>query len=131
MDKLLREIKNKVKKSKSIWEALPRQVCNGISKDYSSKLGRGRYQPPQWIYLSRLVYICITTLELCWNGTHAIRPDRNRTSNESPESRSSSSFGKTAPNILITEQIIILQQITEKLRASYNGLDVQWQESGK
>jgi hypothetical protein len=102
LEKLLKEVKNKVKKSKNVWDALPRQVCNGISKDYSS--------------------------QLCWNGSTAIKPDKNKT-NENQDFRSS--LGKGAPNLLVSEQIIILQQITEKLRASFNGLDVQWvQESG-
>jgi len=102
LEKLLREIRSKVKKSKTIWETLPRQVCNGISKDYSS--------------------------QLCWNGTNAVKPDRNKTSEE-PDIRGL--MGKSAASGVVAEQVIILQQITEKLRASYNGLDVQWiQESG-
>jgi hypothetical protein len=40
-------------------------------------------------------------------------------------------MGKSSLNPLVSEQVLILQQITEKLRASYNGLDVQWiQEPG-
>lgn len=101
LEKLLKEIKNKVRKSKNVWDILPRQVCNGISKDYSS--------------------------QLCWNGSAAIKPDRNKTNDDQIPRNS---LVKGAPNILVTEQIIILQQITEKLRASFNGLDVQWvQES--
>ncbi|CAL8072001.1 unnamed protein product [Orchesella dallaii] len=97
LEKLLKEIKNKVKKSKTLWNVLPRQVCNGISKDYSS--------------------------QLCWNGSAAIRPDRNKSAEESEVGLPP---GKGPPNILVAEQVLILQLITDKLRASYNGLDVQW-----
>lgn len=104
LEKLLREIKNRVKKSKSVWDVLPRQVCNGISKDYSS--------------------------QLCWNGSAPVRPVRNKTSEESDTIKATVSKGTT--NILVAEQVAILHQISEKLRASYNGLDVQWvQEIGE
>lgn len=97
LEKLLKEIKNKVKKSKTLWNVLPKQVCNGISKDYSS--------------------------QLCWNGSSAIKPDRNKSTEES---ESGLPPGKGPPNLLVAEQVLILQLITDKLRASYNGLDVQW-----
>lgn len=103
LEKLLKEIKNKVKKSKVMWNVLPKQVCNGISKDYSS--------------------------QLCWNGSGAIKPDRNKSTEES---ESGLPPGKGPPNLLVAEQVLILQLITDKLRASYNGLDVQWvQDVGK
>lgn len=103
LEKLLKEIKNKVKKSKTMWNVLPRQVCNGISKDYSS--------------------------QLCWNGSAPIKPDRNKSAEESETGLPP---GKGPPNLLVAEQVLILQLITDKLRASYNGLDVQWvQEVGK
>src|SRR5689334_22769868 len=69
LEKLLREIKNKVKKSKTVWEVLPRQVCNAISKDYSS--------------------------QLCWNGTSAMKPDKNKTNNDVLDARAF--MGKGTP----------------------------------
>lgn len=103
LEKLLKEIKNKVRKTKTMWNVLPKQVCNGISKDFSS--------------------------QLCWNGSATIKPDRNKTGEESEPGLPP---GKGPPNLLVAEQVLILQLITDKLRASYNGLDVQWvQDVGK
>lgn len=104
LEKLLRETKKKVQKSKTIWEKLSQQFCNGISKDYSS--------------------------QMCWNGTGLVKPDKNKTAEEQetrppPQGRGGSG-GPT--NALVADQILVLQFITEKLRASYNGLDVQWVE---
>ncbi|CAG7724148.1 unnamed protein product [Allacma fusca] len=104
LEKLLREIKKKIQKTKMVWDKLPQQVCNGISKDYSS--------------------------QMCWNGSSLIKPDRNKSEEESEVNRSPASQGRASgpPNKLVADQILVLQFITDKLRASYNGHDVQWVE---
>lgn len=105
LEKLLRETKNKIRKSKSLWEVIPKQVCNSISKDYSS--------------------------QLCWNGTSTMKPEKTKGNEETSEINKLPIVGRSVPNSLVTEQIIHLQSITDKLKSAYNGLDVQWvQEKG-
>lgn len=104
LEKLLKDVKKRVKRSKGLWDALPKMVCRAMARDYSSKL--------------------------CWNGTAAMKPDSKMSIPVNDRDMMVPQRGP--PNLLVAEQVLILQLITDKLRASYNGLDVKWvEELGK
>lgn len=53
-----------------------------------------------------------------------MKPDRNKTGDMADLRSVTEEKGVTNP--LVSEQILTLQQITERLRASFNGVDVKW-----
>jgi len=56
----------------------------------------------------------------------------NNNADDSGETKGSNPVGRVPPNALVSEQIAIIQMITEKLKTAFNGGDVQWvQEVGE
>ncbi|XP_051174613.1 glypican-6 [Leptopilina boulardi] len=102
LDKLVKEIKQKIRDSKQFWVYLPYQLCND-----------GLVVPP-------------SNTKECWNGTHVdkyIYPvsSDGETQTLNPEVRE----GGPRPAI-VREQLFQLTTITNRLRSAYNGHDVDW-----
>ena len=104
LEKLLRDTKKRVQKSKDLWNILPRQVCNAISKEYSS--------------------------QLCWNGTSTLKlPEKEKDSPRGKDDDGGVGLDtqpRGSPSPFIHEQIQILHLITDKLKTAFNGGDIQW-----
>ncbi|XP_043681821.1 glypican-6 [Vespula pensylvanica] len=102
LDKLVKEIRQRVRDSRQFWVYLPYQLCND-----------GLVQPP-------------SNTKECWNGTHVdkyIYPvsSDGETQPLNPEVRSSG----PRPTI-VRDQIFALTTITNRLRSAFNGQDVDW-----
>ncbi|XP_030750341.1 glypican-6 [Sitophilus oryzae] len=90
LDKLVTEIKTKIKDTKKFWLQLPYQYCSNESIS-AGPSDNGN----------------------CWNGTTVGTYDQS-----TPKST-------TSENSLISEQIFVLNGITEKLRKAYQGMEVE------
>ncbi|XP_078051713.1 glypican dally-like [Augochlora pura] len=102
LDKLVKEIRQRVRDSRQFWVYLPYKLCND-----------GLVVPP-------------SNTKECWNGTHVdkyIYPVslNGETQSLNPEVRSSG----PRPTI-IRDQVFALTTITNRLKSAYNGQDVDW-----
>lgn len=102
LDKLVKEIRQKIRDSRQFWVYLPYQLCND-----------GLVVPP-------------SNTKECWNGTHIdkyIYPvsSDGEIQTLNPEVRS----GGPRPTI-VRNQIFALTTITNRLRSAFNGQDVDW-----
>lgn len=102
LDKLVKEIRQRVRDSRQFWVYLPYKLCND-----------GLVVPP-------------SNTKECWNGTHVDKyiypPSLNgETQTLNPEVRSSG----PRPTI-VRDQIFALTTITNRLKAAFNGQDVDW-----
>ncbi|XP_076657141.1 glypican dally-like [Halictus rubicundus] len=102
LDKLVKEIRQRVRDSRQFWVYLPYQLCND-----------GLVVPP-------------SNTKECWNGTHVdkyIYPvsSNGETQSLNPEVRSSG----PRPTI-VRDQVFALTTITNRLKSAYNGQDVDW-----
>nr|XP_031837898.1 glypican-4 [Nomia melanderi] len=106
LDKLVKEIRQRVRDSRQFWVYLPYQLCND-----------GLVVPP-------------SNTKECWNGTHVdkyIYPvsSNGETQSLNPEVRSSG----PRPTI-VRDQIFALTTITNRLKSAFNGQDVDWIDTG-
>ncbi|KAG8230058.1 hypothetical protein J437_LFUL009642 [Ladona fulva] len=105
LEKLAKDIRQKIKDTKSFWTNLPYQICNDESVAAN---------PAQE--------------ETCWNGTSKARYEPDVTghgiSNQLNNPEVQVDIEK--PSSLLNEQIFALRMITSKLKNAYNGLDVDW-----
>ncbi|XP_076682288.1 glypican dally-like [Andrena cerasifolii] len=102
LDKLVKEIRQRVRDSRQFWVYLPYKLCND-----------GLVVPP-------------SNTKECWNGTHVdkyIYPvsSNGETQILNPEVRSSG----PRPTI-VRDQIFALTTITNRLKSAFNGQDVDW-----
>nr|XP_033320856.1 glypican-6 [Megalopta genalis] len=102
LDKLVKEIRQRVRDSRQFWVYLPYKLCND-----------GLVVPP-------------SNTKECWNGTHVdkyIYPVslNGETQSLNPEVRSSG----PRPTI-VRDQVFALTTITNRLKSAYNGQDVDW-----
>ncbi|XP_063992834.1 glypican-6 [Diachasmimorpha longicaudata] len=105
LDKLVKEIKQRVRDSKQFWIYLPYQLCN-----------EGLVVPP-------------SNTKECWNGTHVDKylypvSSDGATQTLNPEVRSSG----PRPAI-VKDQVSALTTITTRLRSAFNGQDVDWADT--
>ncbi|XP_001607767.2 glypican-4 [Nasonia vitripennis] len=102
LDKLVKEIKQRIRDSRQFWLYLPYNLCND-----------GLVVPP-------------SNTNDCWNGTHVDKYIYPLSSNGefqsmNPEVRAS------GPRInIVREQVFALTSITNRLRLAFNGHDVDW-----
>nr|XP_021499104.1 glypican-6 [Meriones unguiculatus] len=108
LDRLVTDIKEKLKLSKKVWSALPYAIC----KDESVTAGTSNE-------------------EECWNGHSKARylPEimndglTNQINNPEVE------VDITRPDTFIRQQIMALRVMTNKLKNAYNGNDVNFQDT--
>ncbi|XP_055377169.1 glypican-6 [Condylostylus longicornis] len=103
LDKLVKDIREKVKESKKFWSNLAYHLCNNEDNVASPKDDR------------------------CWNGTTV---DRYRhpivlEQSTNPEFPSNQNF---KPNNVIVNQLYYLKTTVNHLKNAFNGLDVDWSD---
>uniref|UniRef100_A0A1B6DDS1 Glypican n=1 Tax=Clastoptera arizonana TaxID=38151 RepID=A0A1B6DDS1_9HEMI len=105
LDKLMKDIRLKVKDTRQFWTRFPYQMCN--SDSIADAPGKN---------------------DTCWNGTTKSRYDRHVTSDGlSNQQNNPEVVVETTRSIsLLNEQIFALKTITNKLKNAYNGYDVDW-----
>jgi hypothetical protein len=105
MDRLIDDIKRKIKRTKDYWTKLPSTLCTHRHFGASTTREHSRS---------------------CWNGSATIQNDLRKLESESPYQQTHSH----KPNAIIGQQILSLKLITTKVNYAYNGLEVEWQDSG-
>ncbi|XP_011304059.1 glypican-6 [Fopius arisanus] len=105
LDKLVKEIRQRVRDSRQFWIYLPYQLCND-----------GLVVPP-------------SNTKECWNGTHVDKylypvSSDGETQTLNPEVRGSG----PRPSI-VKDQVFALTTITSRLRSAFNGQDVDWADT--
>ncbi|XP_054270695.1 glypican-4 [Macrosteles quadrilineatus] len=105
LERLVRDIRSKVKDTKQFWARLPYQACNNDPYVAGGKVN-----------------------DSCWNGQatgsypHVVMGDGLSNQQNNPEV----AVDVSRPNSLLNEQIFALKTITSKLKNAYNGMDVEW-----
>ncbi|XP_046634978.1 glypican-6-like [Daphnia pulicaria] len=109
LDRLVRDIKQKVKSSRGYWSKLPQTVCAH----------------------EKLAPLAGSADGDCWNGSErarysaALMADGVAAQAGNPEV----TLDASRPNTLVNDQIFTLRLITNKLENAYNGMDVEWDDS--
>ena len=125
LDFLVRELKSKVKVSRSIWAHLPQTVCNEESMSEAAGGDGGAGGSAS-----------------CWNGKergrysapvvteNGLKAKLKNPEFPTPASSSDAAFNEAAlkPHGVIQEQLVALKSMTGRLKAAYNGMDVTWPE---
>ncbi|PSN32123.1 Glypican-6 [Blattella germanica] len=105
LDKLVKDIRLKVKDTKQFWSHLPYQICNDDQVAASP-----------------------TKEDSCWNGAMKARYELQIAGDgiSNQQTNPEVSVDVHRPSSLLNEQMFALKTITSKLRNAYNGLDVEW-----
>lgn len=109
LDRLVRDIKQKVKASRGYWSKLPQTICAH----------------------EKLAPLAGSAEGDCWNGSErarysaALMADGVAAQTGNPEV----TLDGSRPNTLVNDQIFTLRLITNKLENAYNGMDVEWDDS--
>ncbi|RLU21102.1 hypothetical protein DMN91_005475 [Ooceraea biroi] len=103
LDKLVKEIRQRIRDSRQFWVYMPYRMCND----------GGLVVPP-------------SNTKECWNGTHVdkyIYP----VSSDGEAQLMNPEVRNTGPRLtIVRDQIFALTTITNRLRAAFNGQDVDW-----
>ena len=118
LDFLVREMKSKVKVSRSIWEHLPRTVCN--DERMSDATGDGAGDGSCWNGKERGAYHSPVVEEIGLKATLK--------NPEFPSSDAAYNEASLKPHTVIQEQLVALKSMTQRLKDAYNGMDVKWPE---
>ncbi|XP_046338273.1 glypican-6-like [Haliotis rufescens] len=105
LDRLVRDIKERVKMAKDFWVQLPYTVCNDENIAASPMNDND-----------------------CWNGQDRAKyiPNVQKDGVTNQINNPEVEVDVTKANTVVTNQIIQLQLITNRLRSAFNGLDVDW-----
>uniref|UniRef100_A0A8C9GWU4 Glypican-6 n=1 Tax=Piliocolobus tephrosceles TaxID=591936 RepID=A0A8C9GWU4_9PRIM len=108
LDRLVTDIKEKLKLSKKVWSALPYTIC----KDESVTAGTSNE-------------------EECWNGHSKARylPEIMNDGLTNQINNPEVDVDITRPDTFIRQQIMALRVMTNKLKNAYNGNDVNFQDT--
>uniref|UniRef100_A0A452VN37 Glypican-6 n=2 Tax=Ursus TaxID=9639 RepID=A0A452VN37_URSMA len=108
LDRLVTDIKEKLKLSKKVWSALPYTIC----KDESMTAGASNE-------------------EECWNGHSKARylPEIMNDGLTNQINNPEVDVDITRPDTFIRQQIMALRVMTNKLKNAYNGNDVNFQDT--
>lgn len=109
LDRLVADIKEKLKTSKKFWSDLPDMLCD------EDRVMQGNY-----------------TDEDCWNGHTKGRyfPEVQKDGLTNQLSNPEVEVDITRPDTFIRQQIMALRVMTNKLKNAYNGNDIYFQDSG-
>ncbi|EEB14597.1 Glypican-6 precursor, putative [Pediculus humanus corporis] len=104
LEKLIRDIRQKVKDSKSFWSYLPYHLCNNEK------------------------FAVVMNDDPCWNGSAVGRYTREAVDNglSNQQNNPEVTVDTTKPKSILNEQIYSLKILTSKLKNAYNGMDVDW-----
>ena len=120
LDFLVREMKSKVKVSRSIWAHLPQTVCNDERMSDASVDGGVHGEGGG-----------------CWNGKErgpyhspVVEESGLKAALKNPEFPSDAAYNEASlkPHTVIQEQLVALKSMTQRLKDAYNGMDVKWPE---
>lgn len=105
LDKLVKDIREKVKDTKQFWSHLPYQICNDDHVAASPAKD-----------------------DSCWNGAMKARYELQITGDgiSNQQTNPEVIVDVNRPSSLLNEQMFALKTITSKLKNAYNGLDVEW-----
>ncbi|XP_069678727.1 uncharacterized protein dlp [Periplaneta americana] len=105
LDKLVKDIKLKIKDTKQFWSHLPYQICNDDHVAASPAKD-----------------------DSCWNGAMKARYELQITGDgiSNQQANPEVVVDVNRPSSLLNEQMYALKTITSKLKNAYNGLDVEW-----
>ncbi|XP_064413749.1 glypican-6 isoform X2 [Latimeria chalumnae] len=108
IDRLVRDIKEKLKQSKKFWSTLPYNICS------DSRVTAGT-----------------SNEEECWNGHSKARylPEIMNDGLTNQINNPEVDVDITRPDTFIRQQIMALRVMTNKLRNAYNGNDVNFQDT--
>ena len=129
IDRLLLDIKRKVKKTKDYWTTLSHSLCrrsppsSSLSSSPSSSTA-SCFNGTQVIIESSTAGASALTLSASSGG------NQRRGVPSSPHSNHLSSFSSES-NANMRQQIVRLKAISIKLTNAYNGLDVEWNDASK
>lgn len=103
LDRLVRDIRQKVQVSKDFWKSTSHSVCNGIAAP-------------------------LVDVTNCWNGLGKSRylPEVMADGAVNQLSNPEVDVDVRRPNFVANQQILRLKLITNKLNNAHNGLDVDW-----
>ncbi|KAK2719824.1 glypican-6-like [Artemia franciscana] len=101
LERMVREIRSKVRSSREVWSALPGAMCK------NEKVGG-----------------VTSSEEKCWNGTTETKVGASPSASMVA---SLLSLDDAVARSLVNEQIVALRQITHKLENAHNGVDVSWE----
>lgn len=102
LDKIVKDIKLKIKDLKKFWSNLPYQLCN---------IGELASVPPG-------------SNETCWNGHDVV--EQEVATRQEPGGNSESISQTPQQKNMVTSQLYYLKTAVSNLRNAYNGLDVEW-----
>ncbi|XP_032670310.1 glypican-6 isoform X2 [Odontomachus brunneus] len=102
MDKLVKEIRQRVRDSKQFWVYLPYRLCN-------NGMGMGQSNTKE-----------------CWNGTH-IDKYRYPVASDGESQKNNAEVRSVGPrSTIVRDQLYALTTITNRLKSAFNGQDVDW-----
>ncbi|XP_014472366.1 PREDICTED: glypican-6 isoform X2 [Dinoponera quadriceps] len=106
MDKVVKEIRQRVRDSKQFWVYLPYRLCND---------GGLVVQP--------------TNTKECWNGTH-VDKYRYPVASDGESQKNNAEVRSVGPrSTIVRDQLYALTTITNRLKLAFNGQDVEWMDS--
>uniref|UniRef100_A0A6M2E098 Putative heparin sulfate cell surface proteoglycan n=1 Tax=Xenopsylla cheopis TaxID=163159 RepID=A0A6M2E098_XENCH len=105
LDKILKDIRSKVKDTSGFWSRLSGQICN--SHEFAAVSSKDTD---------------------CWNGTTIERHLQPLTSHNTEFQLKNSKTPHADQEVFVEEQKISIKNLVAKLRNAYNGLDVEWPE---
>ncbi|XP_012257264.1 glypican-6 isoform X2 [Athalia rosae] len=105
LDKLVKEIRQRIRDSKQFWIYLPYQICNN-----------GLVVPP-------------SNTEECWNGTHVDQYIYPVSSNGEFQTLNPEVRAAGPKATVVKEQLYALSIISNRLRSAFNGQDVDWMDT--
>ncbi|XP_036216743.2 glypican-6 isoform X1 [Bactrocera oleae] len=105
LDKLVREIRQRVKESKKFWSNLPHQICSNDEISTSSDVDG-----------------------MCWNGHTIDRYMHPVTSEQSRNPEFPGNPATTSQTSQVATQLFYLKNVINHLRNAYNGQDVDWSD---
>ncbi|ELU17458.1 hypothetical protein CAPTEDRAFT_32704, partial [Capitella teleta] len=106
LDRLVRDIREKVQITKDFWKSIPHVICNDIAAP-------------------------LEETHHCWNGMGKSRylPEVIADGIAAQAANPEVDVDIRRPNSVLNQQILQLKLITNKLKNAYNGMDVDWIDS--
>uniref|UniRef100_A0A0A1XNS3 Glypican-6 n=1 Tax=Zeugodacus cucurbitae TaxID=28588 RepID=A0A0A1XNS3_ZEUCU len=105
LDKLVREIRQRVKESKKFWSNLPHQICSNDEISTSSDVDG-----------------------MCWNGHTIDRYMHPVTTEQTRNPEFPGNPATTSQTSQVATQLFYLKNVINHLRNAYNGQDVDWSD---
>uniref|UniRef100_T1J8P2 Glypican-6 n=1 Tax=Strigamia maritima TaxID=126957 RepID=T1J8P2_STRMM len=106
LNRVVRDIRNKVKVARNYWSNLPYQMCD---KEHMAA------DP--------------VAEDNCWNGLAKTKFEPYKTGDGVDSHSSEVDVEANKPNSLVNQQVLSLRMTTSKLKSAYSGMDVDWPDN--